>query len=56
MNYSNLNCRTCGKKLPEFAKIIGKRYCSQECENRDWDSNKDWEDLFNSFFWWGFKN
>jgi len=29
-----MKCLTCGKELPEYAKIINKEYCSQECESK----------------------
>ena len=43
-----MKCLTCGKPLPEYAKIINKQYCSQQCEDKR-TTNNPIEELFRSF-------
>ncbi len=43
-----MKCKQCGKELPEYAVIIRKEFCSQECEDKYKEDNGD--EFFTNFF------
>ena len=48
-----MKCKKCCRELPEYAKIIGKQFCSEQCERyykiKNQEGNKVVKGLKNIF-------
>lgn len=43
-----MNCLNCNKPIPSFAKSLGKKYCSEQCEKSY--PKKDIPEFFKKIF------